>query len=199
MAQEFDAHYAARQLARRASPLRRWAKAAYLSSTLREIDGATLDFGCGAGQLLERLPAGSTGLEVNPALVDDLRRRGMDVQLYDASSDNFSFSGLEPGRYRTFVASHVLEHFEDAATVFRRMAAGCERLGVDRLVLVLPGWKGFLSDDTHRTFVDAAYLTENDLLTLGSFRLVRRRSFPVDQEWFGRLFIYNETAFVWRR
>lgn len=199
MAQEFDAHYAARQLARRASPLRRWVKAAYLSSTLREIDGATLDFGCGAGQLLERLPEGSTGLEVNPVLVDDLRSRGMDVRLYDASSDNFSFFGLEAGRYRTFVASHVLEHFADAATVLRRIAAGCERLGVDRLVVVLPGWKGFLSDDTHRTFVDAAYVAKNGLLTLGSFRLAHRRSFPVDQEWAGRLFIYSETLFVWRR
>lgn len=199
MTQEFDADYAARQLARRSSRLRRMVKAAYLASVLREVDGATLDFGCGAGQLLERLPPGSTGLEVNPMLVDDLRGRGLDVRLYDATSDGFSFSGLEPGRYQTLVASHVLEHFDDAGTALRRIAAGCERLGVHRLVLVLPGWRGFQTDVTHRTFVDAAYLATNSLGELGSYRLTLHRSFPVNRDWFGRLFVYNETVFVWRR
>ena len=199
MPDEFDAGYAARQLKRSSSPIRRAFKAAYLANILREIDGPGIDFGCGAGQLLERLPPGSTGLEVNPVLVEDLKRRKLDAHLYDASQDAFAFSVIQPGRYRCFVASHVLEHFADAASSLRLIASACDRLRVDRLVCVFPGWKGYQSDDTHKTFVDAAYLEKNQLLTLGPFRLAVSRSFPINREWFGRIFVYNETVFVWDR
>lgn len=199
MVDEYGSDYAARQLERRASRLRRLIKAAYLASTLKEVDGPTLDFGCGAGQLLERLPPGSTGLEINALLVSELQRRGLDARLYDAGGDDFALSSIEPGRYRTFVASHVLEHFVDAAQALRRIAVASERLRLSRLVLVVPGWKGYQSDNTHKTFVDAAYLERNQLLTLGPFRLAVSRSFPINREWFGRFFVYNETVFVWDR
>lgn len=199
MTEGFDGSYAARQLARRSSVFRRAVKAAYLASTLREVEGASLDFGCGAGQLLERLPSGSTGLEANPVLVEDLSRRGLDVRLYDGLADGFRFSGVEAGRYRTFIASHVLEHFGDADEALRLMASGCQRLGVGRLVVVLPGLRGYRHDATHRTFVDAAYLQARGLASIGPYRMVRSRSFPVDRAWFGRLFVYNESIFVWQR
>lgn len=199
MSNEYGAEYAGQQLARRNSPVRRFVKEAYLRSALREIDGPTVDFGCGAGQLLERLPAGSTGLEVNSVLVADMLARGLDARLYDALEDEFRLSCLVPGRYTTFVASHVLEHFEDAANVLKRLASACERLGIRRLIVIVPGWRGFLHDPTHRTFVDGAYVATHRLDTLVGFRLLRRRAFPVRYEPFGRLFTYNETVFVWAR
>ena len=199
MATEFDQAYADEQLARSQSPLRRTIKAAYLKSALREVRGATVDFGCGAGQLLEKLPAGSLGLEVNPALIEILANKGLKAAYYDALADNFSLGPVEASKFQTLLASHVFEHFDDAASALRSVAATCERLGISRIVCIVPGWKGYLSDATHRTFITANYLREKQLERLGAFKLITQRYFPVNAEAFGRVFIYNECVFVWTR
>ena len=65
----FDAGYAGEQLRRSKQPLRKVVKGFYLRSVLSLLNGPTIDYGCGAGQLLALLPAGSLGLEVNPHLI----------------------------------------------------------------------------------------------------------------------------------
>ena len=75
---EFDRHYAAEQLRRSRHPIRRFVKGFYLRNILRDVRGSAIDFGCGADQLLERLPPGSAGLEVNKYLIEELRRSGFD-------------------------------------------------------------------------------------------------------------------------
>ncbi len=199
MSGEFDQTYAASQIARSQSGFRRTVKSAYLASALREIVGLTVDLGCGAGQLLARLPDGSLGLEINPVLVDTLKAKGCNVAYYNALDDDFSLGPVAPNRFHTVVASHVLEHFDDAAEALKKLAAAAQRLGVQRIVCVVPGWKGYQSDATHRSFVDSAYLHKNALHELGEFRLIRTRFFPVNVESFGRIFIYNESVFVWCR
>lgn len=199
MTHEFDQAYASEQIARSQSGLRRFVKSAYLNSTLREISGATVDLGCGAGQLLERLPLGSLGLELNPVLVERLRATGSNVAHYDALADDFSLGPVAPERFQTLIASHVIEHFEDAAGALKKLAAAAQRLGIVRIVCVVPGWKGYQSDSTHRTFVDPAYIHSNALHELGAFRLARTRCFPINAEPFGRFFVYNECVFVWQR
>ena len=113
--QPFDHRYAEVQLARSRSPWRRFLKRFYLQQILADVRGPAIDFGCGAGQLLERLPPGSIGLEVNPYLVHALTARGLRVQRYDPSHDGLSFAGLESEHFCTFIMAHGLEHFEDAA------------------------------------------------------------------------------------
>ena len=66
-ASEFDQRYAAEQLRRSRHPLRRLIKKFYLDQVLREATGATIDFGCGAGQLLERLPGRMVNAELQVA------------------------------------------------------------------------------------------------------------------------------------
>ena len=197
MGTDFDQRYADEQLARSQSSIRRTIKEAYLRSALREISGSTVDFGCGAGQLLERLPTGSMGLEVNPALISILKKKGLNAAFYDALGDNFGLGPVVPGRFQTFLASHVLEHFDDAAGALRKLADTCERKGISRIVCIVPGWKGFLSDATHRTFVSPSYVREQKLQKMGSFTLATTRFFPINAEGFGRFFIYNECVFVW--
>lgn len=199
MPTDFDLAYANEQLARSQSPLRRTIKAAYLKSALREVRGATVDFGCGAGQLLEKLPVGSIGLEVNVALIEILANKGLKAAYYDALDDKFSLGPIEPGKFQTLLASHVFEHFDDAANALHKVANSCERLGISRIVCIVPGWKGYLSDATHRTFITADYLRANQLERLGAFKLITQRYFPVNAEAFGRFFIYNECVFVWAR
>jgi len=174
-------------------------KSFYLRNLLRYVDGPTIDFGCGAGQLLERLPPGSIGFEVNPALVRALQAAGLNAVHYDAAADRFSLGGLAEHRYSTFVMAHVLEHFADAAQVLRTLLRACRRLEVRRFVLVVPGWKGYLSDATHRTFVDWGYLQREGLLSCEGFELRCGCYFPLNCEAIGNYFVYHELMVVFQR
>ncbi|MGH9809968.1 MAG: hypothetical protein ACRD9W_22420, partial [Terriglobia bacterium] len=102
-AEEFDQAYAAEQLRRSRHPLRKIIKRFYLENILRDVQGATIDFGCGAGQLLARLPFGSLGLEVNPHLVAALREAGLNVRQYEPAVDRLSLHEIPVGYYRTLV------------------------------------------------------------------------------------------------
>ena len=193
---EFDQRYAAEQLRRSRHPLRRLVKGYYLRNILRDVRGPGIDFGCGAGQLLERLPEGSIGLEVNPALVQALQARGLNVLRYDPEADGLALAALTENRYSTFVMAHVLEHFADAAASLRILLGSCRRLGVGRVILVVPGWKGYLSDATHKTFVDLAYLEREGLLDCEDYVLQQARYFPVDRAALGKHFVFHELTVV---
>ena len=195
----FDRRYADEQLRRSRHPLRRVVKGWYLRNILRDVRGRAIDFGCGAGQLLERLPAGSIGLEVNPALVHALRARGLEVVRYDPQADGLELAALEANRYSTFIMAHVLEHFADAAASLRVLLRSCRRLGVVRVILVVPGWKGYLSDPTHRTFIDRDFLEREGLLDCEGYALAHARYFPIDRASLGRRFVFHELTVVLER
>lgn len=196
---EFDLAYAEEQLRRARHPLRQKIKSAYLRNVLRELDGASVDLGCGAGQMLERMPSGSVGIEVNPHLIAHLRGRGLSVIDAAGSADPFELAFLPAGRYRCLVLSHVLEHFDAADACLRRLLARCRQLGIEKLVVVVPGWAGFKSDRTHRTFVDRAYLAEHDLLSCEGFSVASIGYFPLNFEAAGRLTAYQEMKVVYVR
>lgn len=199
MNDEFDMHYANEQLRRSRHPLRRLIKGFYLRNILRYVRGASIDFGCGAGQLLERLPAGSIGLEVNPTLLAALKANGLNVAPYDPAIDRFSLIDLPEGRYSTFIMAHVLEHFAAAPGVLRTLLRSCGRLGVQRFILVVPGWKGYLSDPTHKTFVNRATLENEGLTACEGFSLRLARYFPIDIEALGEYFVFHELIAVFDR
>jgi SAM-dependent methyltransferase len=196
---EFDVNYAAEQLRRSAHPLRRFIKRFYLDNVLRDVRGPTIDFGCGAGQILERLPPGSTGIEINPVLVAKLKERGFDVRAYDAIADDFAFTGFETERYKSLVISHVLEHFADTAQVMRKMWRACARLGIETIIAVVPGKKGYASDATHKTFVTADYLHANGLEQCEGYALDRIDYFPINAARVGEVFVFHEMKLVYRR
>ena len=64
--EEFGRDYALTQIDRQRNPLRKLIKSFYVSRVLKHVNGPAIDLGCGAGQILERLPPGSMGIEVNP-------------------------------------------------------------------------------------------------------------------------------------
>jgi hypothetical protein len=196
---EFDAVYAVEQLRRSRHPLRRLIKKFYIDRVLCEARGPTIDFGCGAGQLLERLPAGSIGLEVNPHLVQALQQQGLNARLYDARSDNFSLSQLEAGRYESFSISHVLEHFDDATSAVHKLWRACARLGIQTIVAVVPGAKGYASDQTHKTFVTRRWLRESGLERCAGYVLDGASYFPINAESVGDWFVFHELHLVYRR
>lgn len=202
MSTDFDQAYADEQIRRRSSPLRRLIKAQYLANLLRRLNGPTIDLGCGAGQLLERLPQGSVGLEINDALIAFLRGLRLDVLKYDAIADDFQLTPLAaPGRgpFRHFVCAHVIEHFDDPAAAVRSLLHSGARLGLESMVFVVPGSKGFATDRTHKVFVTEDYIRGQKLADCGPFCLAPVDYFPGNLRRLGDLFAYHELLLTWRR
>ena len=188
----FDEAYAAEQLRRSRHPLRRLVKGFYLRSVLREVQGATIDFGCGAGQLLARLPNGSIGLEVNPHLVKALCSEGLTVHQARGTQEDFNLPGIAAGRFRTLVIAHVLEHLDDPAAALTALLSACQRVGIRRVLFVVPGVKGFESDLTHRTFIDRAFVEARLPTAVEGFVRSGVSYFPGPWEWIGRFFVFHE-------
>lgn len=198
-ASEFDHAYAAEQLRRSKHPVRRLIKRFYLDQALQDVHGPTIDLGCGAGQLLAWLPAGSLGVEINPVLVEHLRSKGMNVLGYDAASDDFALTGFRENYYKTLVISHVLEHFADVASVMRALWRSCSRLGIETIVAIVPGAKGYASDVTHKTFVDERFIETQGLRRVEGFELTKTRYFPINRAYVGDYFTFHELKLVYSR
>ncbi|NUO76295.1 MAG: class I SAM-dependent methyltransferase [Lysobacter sp.] len=190
MSGEFDERYTAYQTDR--SALRRVVRRVYLRSAAAQLRGPTLDFGCGVGELLERLPAGSKGLEYNRATVEHCRARGLDVDWYDGYADDWKLSALSGQHYESMVISHVLEHFDGPAAILSRLLAAARELGVRRVLAIVPGRAGYRIDDTHRTFVDRAMLADPALTAGSGFALQRARYFPGNLRKIGDWFPHHE-------
>ena len=202
MSSDFGDSYGAEQIRRRSSALRRLIKSRYIQNLVRVFDGPTIDLGCGAGQVLERLPSGSVGLEINDTLIGYLKALQLNVLKYDALADDFALtplSGQGPGRYHHLLSAHVLEHFDDPVHAVRRLAASCDALGVQSMTFVVPGEKGFSSDPTHRVFVTEAFIRQQGLADCGPFHLDSVSYFPLNWRGMGKWFTYHECILTWRR
>jgi 2-polyprenyl-3-methyl-5-hydroxy-6-metoxy-1,4-benzoquinol methylase len=196
MTSPFTKEYAAEQLRRSRHPLRRLIKGFYIRNILKEVIGPGIDFGCGAGQLLALLPQGSIGVEVNPFLVDQLAESGLEVCLYNPGADQYLLSDFPVNQYHTCVISHVLEHLTEAVQTIKTLFHACHRLGIKRIILVLPGLKGYHSDPTHKTFIDSQYLHAHGLLCCEGYKLLKLSYFPVNLESVGKYFVFHEMMVV---
>lgn len=185
---EYDERYTQYQLQR--SWLRKFVRKAYLARAAGQLHGPSLDFGCGVGELLQWLPPGSKGLEYNRATVDYCRAKGLDVTHYDGFVDDWSLSGLTKGDgLQSMVVSHVLEHLDGPGGILRKLLAAAERIGITRVLVIVPGMAGYRSDDTHRTFVDETMIRDN---ATTPWVPVEAFHFPVPSRAAGDYFLYNE-------
>lgn len=195
---EFGRAYAHNQIARQQNPLRKLIKHFYVARILRHVRGLAIDMGCGAGQILERLPKGSLGIELNPYLVDALRKRNLRVRLADTSKGDFHLDDIKPNEFQSLVLSHVLEHFENADTALRSLLANCAKAGISNVIIVVPGQVGYRSDPTHKTFVTEEYLKAKGLSQCEGFGISHLSYFPGNMRLLGNLFIYHELMIVYR-
>jgi len=196
--EEFGSDYAANQIARQRNPLRKLIKSFYVSRVVRHVSGPTIDLGCGAGQILERLPAGSLGIEVNPHLVSYLVERGFKVLPAVASDAGFDLSQIKKNAFKSLVLSHVLEHFDNANQVLVALLRDCCQLGIETVIIVVPGANGYRSDATHKTFVTMEYLHQYSMTDCEGFHLAHHSYFPINFKFIGELFIYHELMLVYR-
>lgn len=193
---EFGYGYASSQISRSRHPLRKLIKQFYVERVVRNVTGKTIDLGCGAGQILSKLPHGSLGIEINPYLVKLLNDQGLNVQVALESDIGFNLSKVEQGVYKTLVLSHVLEHFHDAEVVLKKLLKDCSDLGIVKVIIVVPTIAGYRSDSTHKTFIDTNFLKINSLTAYGKFRLTNLSYFPWNSAIFQNLFTYHEMMLI---
>lgn len=190
MTDEYGSGYTAYQTNR--SALRKWVRQVFLKSAAGPLTGPTLDFGCGVGELLSRLPEGSKGLEYNRVSVQHCVRNGLDVEWYDGYADDWNLSVLsETSRFDSMVISHVLEHLEDPMDVLRALLRSAKRLGIERVLVIVPCPAGYRTDATHRTFVDLDML-HKAMHADDHWRIGRHAYFPLNTPKPGNWFRYHE-------
>lgn len=191
----FDGAYAAEQLRRSRHPVRRLIRGLFLRNQLRYLSGPTIDFGCGAGQLLARLPPHSVGVEANPDLVARVAAQGHSVHLSRGDYSDFDLLGMPAGRFRSLVIAHVLEHLDDPARALWALLRGCRRLGVTRVLMVVPGARCMPADATHRTLIDRAWLAAHPVPPELGFAVTGVSFFP-GPGWLGSWFAFHEMLVV---
>jgi hypothetical protein len=93
--------------------------------------------------------------------------------------------------------SHVLEHIPDTANVLCTLLASCARLGIQRVVIKVPGALMYRKDSTHVTFVDRRWLHDNQLAATSGFAIREISYYPFNAEWIGRISLVHETLVVY--
>lgn len=192
----FDKNYTNYLLNR--TTFRKIIRSFYLNNILKWVHGKTIDFGCGIGDLLKRLPNGSIGLEINPSTVEYCKEQQLNVHLYDPESDCYNFKNIESGSYKTFVSSHVLEHLTNSSEIFAKIQKSCYNLGIENIIIIVPGHKGFNTDKTHITYIDKDYIIKN-MNRDENYKIVSMKYFPLNLSWFGSLFTHNELVVVYAK
>ena len=193
MSQQFGSSYTNYQLDR--SWLRKRVRQFYLRKAASLVQGATLDFGCGVGELLRLLPGGSRGLEYNRATVDYCRSQGLSVDYYDGFEDDWALSSvLDGATFESMVISHVLEHLDDPMDKFRKLLTAAASFDVRRVLVIVPGKAGYRFDPTHLTFVDQEMLIAAVETT--DFTLESSGYYPGNIRGIGDWFTYHELQMV---
>lgn len=147
---------------------------------------AVLDFGCGGGYLLERLPGvAKAGVEINEAARAEATRRGLTVyESIDATPDDVA---------TVIVSHHALEHVERPLDAVRDLRPKLRDGG--RMVFVVPHQgprEAFRPDDRHQHLYTWNPATLGNLFQTAGLRVERcdtiRHVWPADfRGWRARL------------
>jgi SAM-dependent methyltransferase len=112
----------------------------------RRIRGRLLDLGCGIGDMLAFRP-GSVGVDVNERTVDHCRRQGLTA--FRMEVDHLPFADRS---FDTVLMDNVLEHILDPRPLLAEVRRVLLRGG--RLIVGVPGRRGWDSDPDHKVFYD---------------------------------------------
>lgn len=110
----------------------------------RELTGDTLDIGCGIGDFLA-FRAGTTGVDINPLLVEYCSKRGLNAKVMTA--DQLPF---EAEQFDSIVLDNVLEHIVEPAALLNEIKRVLKPSG--SLLIGVPGERGYASDPDHKIF-----------------------------------------------
>jgi len=178
---------------------RKLIRGAYLRNILKYVKGKSIDLGCGIGELLSILPEGSVGLEVNEDTANFCKKNKLNVIRYDPDKDKYEFRFLSGKGFKTFTSCHVLEHLVNPDNVLKKIMSFAQREKLERVIIVVPGYKGYLSDKTHVTFIDKNYIQEKGLENFPNYELIHKSFFPFNMDFVQNYFTHNELVLVYER
>src|SRR4051794_22227322 len=154
--------------------------------------GKTLDVGCGIGRNLVNLPQGSVGVDHNPHSISKAKALGCEAYVPE---EFFSTASQESGRpaFDSILLGHVLEHLtsEQSSEILSLYLPYLMEGG--RVIVICPQEKGYATDETHVTFLDA--LDIRNILLKAGLEIGKAYSFPFPRS-VGKIFRYNETIVV---
>jgi SAM-dependent methyltransferase len=116
----------------------------------RHLAGRTLDIGCGLGDFLRSRP-GSSGVDVNPRTVEFCRAQGLDARPMEPDVLPF-----EAASFDSVLLDNVLEHIAAPAPLLAEIRRVLRPRG--RLLVGVPGRRGWQSDADHKVYYDEAGL-----------------------------------------
>jgi len=163
-------------------PVRLLLRRLFLLPVKRYFRGKVLDIGAGIGEFLDCYPD-SIGIDRDYAAVAYCHARGVrciqaDAYLLPFRSD--SFDGV--------LLNNVLEHLECPADALSEIMRVLKKGG--RLMIEIPGKKGFHHDETHVRFWVRNDIA--DLLKLHGFLDIKTHYFPIPCEKAGDIFAHNK-------
>lgn len=174
-------------------------KHTFIANLIKKIKGKCVDFGCGSGEQLEQMPKGSIGLDINPFAIEFCISKGLNAVLYDSEADSYELKQIKPNIFSTLVMSHLLEHFDNSKEVFIKLLNSCVNKGIDNIVIVVPGVKGYASDLTHVNYINLDFFNKIDKVDLNGFEIIHKSYYPINSEFFSKFFRYNELLVVLKR
>jgi len=118
----------------------------------RRLSGKALDVGCGIGDMLMRRED-TVGVDVNPHTVAFCISRGATAVLMKA--DKLPFA---TGEFDSALIDNVLEHISEPAPLLTEAHRVLRADG--RLLVGVPGRRGWASDPDHKVFYDENSLRE---------------------------------------
>jgi ubiquinone/menaquinone biosynthesis C-methylase UbiE len=126
---------------------------------MRELTGKVLDIGCGIGDFLMCRP-NTVGIDINQLNVNHCKEQGWEV--YSIDNNQFPFS---ENTFDGAILDNVLEHLTEPNITLLEAKRVLKNSG--KLIVAVPGTKGYTMDDDHKHFYDEAEM--NTLLASFGF------------------------------
>lgn len=117
------------------------------------LRGKCLDIGCGIGDML-LFRSQTVGVDVNPGAVQVCRARGAEAHLMEP--DRLQFDGAA---FDSALMDNVLEHIVEPRPLLAEVVRVLRPGG--RLLVGVPGRRGWASDADHKVFYDEDSLSES--------------------------------------
>lgn len=140
------------------------------------LNGEVLDLGCGLGRFINFRP-GTLGVDINPFNVEYCKNQGHNVQLMMGNSIPFPDQSFD-----CILMDNVLEHIERPNIIIKEVVRVLRNQG--KLVVGVPGIKGYAYDPDHKVFYDKNQLS--DLLSGEGFKLESHFYTPIKSEFLER-------------
>ncbi len=118
----------------------------------RRLIGRTLDIGCGIGDMLA-YRNNTVGVDINPHTVAFCKARSTEAFLMN--SDTLPFNAME---FSSVLMDNVLEHLDEPVPLLTEVSRVLSAKG--RLLIGVPGLKGFNSDPDHKVQYDQISLVK---------------------------------------